>query len=84
MSETRQHEFLVPVTIQIANANGTQLPVRGPDVVESRLALGKLAGVIHPYPTQADGIRQTGDQYNRTRLTPLVKKLFNAWLRWTR
>jgi pyruvate/2-oxoglutarate dehydrogenase complex dihydrolipoamide dehydrogenase (E3) component len=48
------------------------------------VGLGRLAYVIHPYPTQAEGIRQIGDMFNRTRLTPRVKKLFAAWLRWTR
>ena len=48
------------------------------------LGLGKLAGVIHPYPTQAEAIRQTGDAYNRTRLSPFVKKLFSKWLAWRR
>src|SRR6266567_4531589 len=36
----------------------------------ARLGLGKLAAVIHPYPTQAEALRQCGDAYNRTRLTP--------------
>jgi len=40
--------------------------------------------VIHPYPTQAEAIRQTGDLYNRTRLTPFVKKLFERILSWRR
>lgn len=35
-----------------------------------RIGLGQIAGVIHPYPTQAEAIRKLGDQYNRTRLTP--------------
>jgi pyruvate/2-oxoglutarate dehydrogenase complex dihydrolipoamide dehydrogenase (E3) component len=48
------------------------------------IGLGRLASIIHPYPTQAEAIRQTGDMYNRTRLTPTVRKLFAAWLRWTR
>jgi pyruvate/2-oxoglutarate dehydrogenase complex dihydrolipoamide dehydrogenase (E3) component len=48
------------------------------------VGLGKIAGVIHPYPTQAEAIRQLGDAYNRTRLTPLVKRLFQLWLAWTR
>src|SRR6266540_4342189 len=48
------------------------------------VGLGRLASVIHPYPTQAEAIRQLGDMFNRTRLTPTVKKLFGAWLRWTR
>lgn len=41
--------------------------------------LGSLARVIHPYPTQADAIRRTGDAYNRTRLTPRAKA-FTTWL----
>ena len=48
------------------------------------IGVGRLASVIHPYPTQAEAIRQVGDMYNRTRLTPTVKRLFAAWLRWTR
>jgi pyruvate/2-oxoglutarate dehydrogenase complex dihydrolipoamide dehydrogenase (E3) component len=48
------------------------------------VGLGRLASVIHPYPTQAEAIRQVGDMFNRTRLTPTIKKVFAAWLRWTR
>src|SRR5262249_26854450 len=50
----------------------------------AKFGLGQLASVIHPYPTQAEAIRQCGDAYNRTRLTPTVKKLFQRWLAWTR
>ena len=49
-----------------------------------KIGLGALASVIHPYPTQAEAIRQTGDMYNRTRLTPFVKKLFTRFLAWRR
>lgn len=45
---------------------------------------GKIARTIHPYPTQAEAIRRIGDAYNRTRLTPRLKRLFGTWLRWTR
>ena len=48
------------------------------------LGLKKIGSTIHPYPTQAEAIRRVGDQYNRTRLTPLVKSLFHKWLAWTR
>jgi hypothetical protein len=48
------------------------------------LGLGKLAKVIFPYPTQAEALRKTGDLYNRTRLTPRVKKLMGWWLTWQR
>jgi pyruvate/2-oxoglutarate dehydrogenase complex dihydrolipoamide dehydrogenase (E3) component len=50
----------------------------------AKIGLGTLSAVIHPYPTQAEAIRKAADAYNRTRLTPLVKKLFNSWLTWTR
>src|SRR6266404_3517717 len=50
----------------------------------SRIGLGRLASVIHPYPTQAEAIRQCGDAYNRTRLTPTVKKWMWRWLAWQR
>ncbi|MBI5250425.1 MAG: FAD-containing oxidoreductase [Desulfomonile tiedjei] len=49
-----------------------------------KLGLGTISGVIHPYPTQAEAIKQAADAYNRTRLTPLVKTLFTKWLSWTR
>jgi pyruvate/2-oxoglutarate dehydrogenase complex dihydrolipoamide dehydrogenase (E3) component len=49
-----------------------------------RMGLGALAAVIHPYPTQAEAIRQTGDLYNRTRLTPRVRRWFARFLAWTR
>jgi pyruvate/2-oxoglutarate dehydrogenase complex dihydrolipoamide dehydrogenase (E3) component len=50
----------------------------------SGVGLGKIAGVIHPYPTQADAIRQLGDAYQRTRLSPLLGKILGKWLEWTR
>jgi pyruvate/2-oxoglutarate dehydrogenase complex dihydrolipoamide dehydrogenase (E3) component len=49
-----------------------------------KIGLGALASVIHPYPTQAEAIQQTGDLYNRTRLTPFVKQLFTRFLAWRR
>ena len=49
-----------------------------------RLGLGTIAATIHPYPTQADAIRKVADAWNRTRLTPRVKRLFETWLAWTR
>ena len=48
------------------------------------LGLKKIASTIHPYPTQAEAIRKVGDAYNRTRLTPFIKTLFQRWLTWTR
>ena len=61
-------EMLPELTLAIATGTG----------------LGRIARVIHAYPTQAEAIRKLGDAYNRTRLTPRVKRLFARWLAWTR
>ncbi len=49
-----------------------------------KVGLGRLASVIHPYPTQANAIRKCGDQFNKTRLTSTVKSLMATWLSWRR
>src|SRR3989442_311712 len=38
-----------------------------------KIGLKIVGATIHPYPTQAEAIRKTGDLYSRTRLTPFVK-----------
>jgi pyruvate/2-oxoglutarate dehydrogenase complex dihydrolipoamide dehydrogenase (E3) component len=48
------------------------------------MTLGALAGVIHPYPTHAEALRHLGDAYNRARLTPSLKRLFERWFRLSR
>jgi len=48
------------------------------------IGLDRLAGVIHPYPTQAEAMRHLADQYRRTRLTPFARAVLGTWLRWTR
>ncbi|MBI4178695.1 mercuric reductase, partial [bacterium] len=45
--------------------------------------LATVAKTIHPYPTQAEAIRRTGDAYNRSRLTLAVKRLMKLWLNFT-
>lgn len=45
--------------------------------MQSGMGLSKLASVIHPYPTAAEAIRQCGDAYNRARLTPTVRSIFD-------
>tara|TARA_R110002049_G_scaffold2750_2_gene21458 strand:+ start:241436 stop:242956 length:1521 start_codon:yes stop_codon:yes gene_type:complete len=52
--------------------------------IANGLGLKQIGSTIHPYPTQAEAIRKLGDQYNRTRLTPLVAKALDKWLAWTR
>jgi pyruvate/2-oxoglutarate dehydrogenase complex dihydrolipoamide dehydrogenase (E3) component len=48
------------------------------------LGMKTLSRVIHPYPTQAEAIRRAADAFNRSRLTPLINKLFTRWLSWKR
>ncbi len=50
--------------------------------MKGKLGLKTIGGAIHPYPTQAEAIRKTGDLYNRTRLTPFVRSLMKRWLSW--
>ncbi len=52
--------------------------------MKAGLGLGSIASVIHPYPTQAAAIKKVGDAYNRTRLTPFAKRLFERILAWRR
>lgn len=48
------------------------------------LGLSVIGKTIHPYPTQAEAVKKLADAYNRTKLTPFIKRLFSAWLRWQR
>jgi pyruvate/2-oxoglutarate dehydrogenase complex dihydrolipoamide dehydrogenase (E3) component len=48
------------------------------------IGASRLSGVIHPYPTKSEAIRQVGDRYQRSRLTPLAQTALRTWLRWTR
>jgi pyruvate/2-oxoglutarate dehydrogenase complex dihydrolipoamide dehydrogenase (E3) component len=43
------------------------------------VGLGAVAAVVHPYPTQAEAIKKVADAFNRTRLTPRVRRLFSIW-----
>jgi len=52
--------------------------------MNGKLGLKTIGAAIHPYPTQAEAIRKVGDLYNRTRLTPFVKKFMGKWLSWQR
>jgi pyruvate/2-oxoglutarate dehydrogenase complex dihydrolipoamide dehydrogenase (E3) component len=45
------------------------------------LGIAALGATIHPYPTQAEALRRLGDLHQRQRLTPRVKRLFEAWFR---
>lgn len=47
--------------------------------MKHKIGLGALGSVVRPYPTQAELINRVAIQYNRTRLTPAVQKLFSWW-----
>jgi pyruvate/2-oxoglutarate dehydrogenase complex dihydrolipoamide dehydrogenase (E3) component len=49
--------------------------------MQSGTGLGKLAAVIHPYPTTAESIRQAGDLYNRGRLTTTVRGVLRGLIK---
>ncbi|MBI1356710.1 MAG: FAD-containing oxidoreductase [Acidobacteria bacterium] len=48
------------------------------------VGLGSIAKTIHAYPTQSEVVKKAADAYNRTRLTPTVKRLMETILRWRR
>ncbi|OGU06860.1 MAG: mercuric reductase [Geobacteraceae bacterium GWC2_58_44] len=52
--------------------------------ISSGLGISAIGRTIHPYPTQGEAIKKLADAYNRSRLTPRVKTLLAAWLRWQR
>jgi pyruvate/2-oxoglutarate dehydrogenase complex dihydrolipoamide dehydrogenase (E3) component len=45
-----------------------------------KLGLGRFLDVIHPYPTQAEGIKRAAGAWVRTRLTPFRKRLLERWM----
>lgn len=52
--------------------------------MKNKIGLKAIGSTIHPYPTQAEAIRKLGDQFNKTRLTPFIKGMFEKILRWKR
>ena len=49
--------------------------------MQSNTGLSSIASVIHPYPTTAEAVRQTGDVFNRTKLTPAVKSILRGLIK---
>jgi pyruvate/2-oxoglutarate dehydrogenase complex dihydrolipoamide dehydrogenase (E3) component len=45
------------------------------------IGLGKIASVIHPYPTQVEVIKRAADTWRRGKLTPTVQKILRFLLR---
>ena len=76
-------DIISELTLAMQTKTGTLLrtpAVNGLDLTWHRwhsAGLGAIGSVIHPYPTQADVVRLNAGNYNRTRLTPTVKAIFN-------
>jgi pyruvate/2-oxoglutarate dehydrogenase complex dihydrolipoamide dehydrogenase (E3) component len=49
--------------------------------VTAGIGLGAIAGVIHPYPTQAEVIKRAADTWRRGKLTPAVRRALAWWVR---
>jgi pyruvate/2-oxoglutarate dehydrogenase complex dihydrolipoamide dehydrogenase (E3) component len=49
--------------------------------IANRIGLGRVSGVIHPYPTQCAGFKQAADHYRRGLLTPRAKGLLRLLLK---
>lgn len=48
--------------------------------IKSGMGLLALADVIHPFPTQAQGIKMAADAYRRTRFTSFWRHVTTRWL----
>ncbi len=52
--------------------------------IRHRIGLGAFTDVIYPYPTQGEAIKASAGLYTRTRLTPLVKRVFEGLMKMRR
>ena len=52
--------------------------------IVGKLGLGKILETIHPYPTQAEGIKRAAGLYTRQRATPTVVKWLSRWMAFQR
>jgi len=43
--------------------------------------LGTLADTVFPYPTRSEALRGAANEWQRSRLTPMVRRLFEGWFR---
>jgi pyruvate/2-oxoglutarate dehydrogenase complex dihydrolipoamide dehydrogenase (E3) component len=48
--------------------------------IAGELSLGRIGSVIHPYPTLGEALRKAGDDWNRRRLTPRLKRVLGSFL----
>lgn len=49
--------------------------------ITAEIGLGRIAGTIHPYPTQGEMVRKVADAWRRTSLTPFAMRIFERFFR---
>jgi pyruvate/2-oxoglutarate dehydrogenase complex dihydrolipoamide dehydrogenase (E3) component len=52
--------------------------------MQNGLGVDKLAGVIHPYPTQSEAVKRAAAGYLRAKLTSRAKQIMKVWFTWRR
>lgn len=52
--------------------------------IQNKIGLGAFTNIIYPYPTQGEAIKRAAGAYTRTRLTPMIKGLFERWMAFQR
>jgi len=68
----------------VARHAGDMIPELSVAIVHN-IGLGKLAQVVHSYPTYAEAIRQLGDGYNfKWFQSSFVQKVLKWWMSWGR
>ncbi|HET9581328.1 MAG TPA: FAD-containing oxidoreductase [Gemmatimonadota bacterium] len=46
--------------------------------------LAALADTVFPYPTRSEALRKVAGEWQRSRLTPRIRRLLEGWFRWRR
>lgn len=78
----RGTDRLVAVTVVAHNAG--DLIAEAALAITNGLGLGAMGRTIRPYPTVAEAYRKAADQWRRRRLTPVARRVLNAWFRLVR
>jgi pyruvate/2-oxoglutarate dehydrogenase complex dihydrolipoamide dehydrogenase (E3) component len=52
--------------------------------ISNGVGLGAIGNTIHPYPTQAEGLKRAAGLYTRSRLSPGLAKWLGRWMSWRR
>ncbi|MFK7894873.1 MAG: mercuric reductase [Myxococcota bacterium] len=68
----------------VVSAHAGDLITQFTMAMQHKIGLGAFTNIIYPYPTQGEAIKRAAGAYTRTRLTPTVKRLFEAFLAWQR